>query len=256
MKVSSLINQENSNSFSYKNTAKTEKDSTATYKRSNSKTDSVEISAEASRLQAIDEKLSASSGKDYLGITKGSKENSYLIHFSDSAAVSRAVSRGYITVNGTKIELSDSVKKQLTKVDKKAQANRMQAYNRYIMQHELAVAQQQSETYANAAQDTHKALETASKMTRGKKVSNADEQALMEYNPQLYAMARIMAMLAKQKEQIEGLLEAEEKPVEDKSVEGVEWADFEWKSYENQLEVSFEGNSPSTGAVTEVEIDL
>jgi hypothetical protein len=78
----------------------------------------------------------------------------------------------------------------------------------------------------------------------------------MEYNPQLYAMARIMAMLAKQKEQIEGLLEAEEKPAEDKSVEGVEWADFEWKSYETQLEVSFEGNSPSTGVVTEVEIDL
>lgn len=207
MKVSSLLNKVNNNSVSFSNTSKSEKDSIATHKRVNSKTDSVEISAEASSLQGIDEKLSASSGKDYLGITKGSKENSYLIHFSDSAAVSRAVSRGYITVNGTKIELSDTVKKQLTKVDKKAQADRMQAYNRYIMQHELAVAQQQSESYEKAAQDAYKALETASKMTRGKKVSNADEQALMEYNPQLYAMSRIMAMLSKQKEQMEGLLE-------------------------------------------------
>ena len=29
-----------------------------------------------------------------MGITKGDKENSYIVHFSDSAMVSRAVARG------------------------------------------------------------------------------------------------------------------------------------------------------------------
>ena len=40
------------------------------------------------------EKITATSGKDVLGITKGDKENSYIVHFSDSAMVSRAVARG------------------------------------------------------------------------------------------------------------------------------------------------------------------
>ena len=38
------------------------------------------------------EKITATSGKDVLGITKGDKENSYIVHFSDSAMVSRAFS--------------------------------------------------------------------------------------------------------------------------------------------------------------------
>ena len=54
--------------------------------------------------------MSAASGKDILGITKGDKDNSFVIHFSDSAMVSRAVSRGYITVNGVKLELSEETK--------------------------------------------------------------------------------------------------------------------------------------------------
>ena len=37
------------------------------------------------------EKITATSGKDVLGITKGDKENSYIVHFSDSAMVSTAV---------------------------------------------------------------------------------------------------------------------------------------------------------------------
>ena len=35
-----------------------------------------------------DKKITATSGKDVLGITKGDKENSYIVHFSDSAMVS------------------------------------------------------------------------------------------------------------------------------------------------------------------------
>ena len=38
-----------------------------------------------------------------MGITKGDKENSYIVHFSDSAMVSRAVARGYVTVNGADV---------------------------------------------------------------------------------------------------------------------------------------------------------
>lgn len=63
------------------------------------------------------EKITATSGKDVLGITKGDKENSYIVHFSDSAMVSRAVARGYVTVNGKEVELTEDTKQQLLKTD-------------------------------------------------------------------------------------------------------------------------------------------
>lgn len=51
--------------------------------------DVVEISSEAYGAREKTEQMSATSSKDTLGITKGSKENTYIIHFSDSAIVSR-----------------------------------------------------------------------------------------------------------------------------------------------------------------------
>lgn len=116
-----------------------------TYKSVSKKMDSLEISSEAYELRNNDERISVTSGKDTLGITKGDKENTYVIHFLDSAMVSRAIARGYITVNGVDIELSDEVKNQLTDINKQVQADREKAYNEYIMQNELAVAKQQSE---------------------------------------------------------------------------------------------------------------
>ena len=85
-----------------------------------------------------------------MGITKGDKENSYIVHFSDSAMVSRAVARGYVTVNGKEVELTEDTKRQLLKVDKEASAAREKAYQDYVMQYEMAVAKQQSEAWRKA----------------------------------------------------------------------------------------------------------
>jgi len=112
---------------------------------STAKMDSLEISSEAHKLQESPTKMSATSGKDSLEITKGNSENSYVVHFKDSAMVSRAVSRGYITINGKDIQLSDDVKNQLISIDKQAQVKREAAYKEYIMQHDMAVAKQQAE---------------------------------------------------------------------------------------------------------------
>ena len=51
-----------------------------------------------------------------------------LWHFSDSAMVSRAVARGYVTVNGKEVELTEDTKQQLLKTDKEASAAREKAY--------------------------------------------------------------------------------------------------------------------------------
>lgn len=188
--------------------------------------DSLEISSEAYELQN-DEKISATSGKDILGITRGNKENNFVIHFSDSAMVSRAVSRGYITVNGINIELSDKIKEHLTNVNKQVQTDRKKAYNKYIAQHELAVAKQQSETLKKAFENIPDILEMLEKILKEGNVSSKETKKLMEKSENM----------------------------SNGTVQGVSWSDFEWKSFETQMTVIME-KTPVIENVTEAEISL
>jgi len=198
-----------------------------TYRSVSKKMDSLEISSEAYELQNNDEKISATSGKDILGITRGNKGDNFVIHFSDSAMVSRAVSRGYIRVNGINIELSDKMKEQLTNVNKQAQANREKAYNKYIMQHELSVAKQQSETWKNVFEDVPDILEILEKILKESRISSKEAKKLTE----------------------------ELGNISNETVQGVSWSDFEWKSFETQMTVSIE-RTPIIESVTEGEISL
>lgn len=214
--------------------------------------DSLEISSEAYELQNNDEKISATSGKDTLGITRGDKENTFVIHFSDSAMVSRAISRGYITVNGVDIELLDEVKMQLTNANKQAQANREKVYNEYIIQHELAVAKQQSEALSKAYGDMSEAFEIAVKISKGGRVSSWEARKLMETTPDLYAMAMAAAaMPVKRAEQseIESINEEGAENISSETVQGVSWSDFEWKSYETQMTILMEKTPVIEGVV-------
>lgn len=171
------------------------------------KRDSVEISSAAYGRIATAEKMSATSGKDTLGITKGDTDNSFVIHFSDSAMVSRAVSRGYITVNGVELKLSEETKQQLLKVDEQAKAKREKAYNDYVMQHEMAVAKQQSETWRNAFNNMTDTIDILEGFFDTKAMSKQYESALNAY------------------ENMQG---------------GVSWSQFEWKTFDTQMKVSFE----------------
>lgn len=173
--------------------------------------DSVEISAKNYKT----EKMTATSGKDTLGITKGDKDNSYVIHFSDSAMVSRAVSRGYIMVNGVNIELSEETKKQLKKTDEQAKAAREKAYNEYVMQHEIAVAKQQSEAWKKALGELPEGL-----------------KILLEVNTD---SVRSSEQSGKQKLQYNNALKAY-----DSANGGVSWSQFEWKTYDTHMTVAFE----------------
>lgn len=207
--------------------------------------DILEISDE-SRASQTDEPFTATSGKDTLGISKGNKENTYIIHFTDSAIVSRTVSRGYITVNGNHIELSEDTKKKLIETDKQAEADRMRAYNEYIMQHDMAVAQQQSETWKKATKDSAKALEIAAKLSSGKKITSSEAQQLMKFNPQLYAMAMSAAAMAKSHGEHQSTKQVKsdrDDYVSEMKNDGVEWSQFEWKTYESQMTVSLNGES-------------
>lgn len=220
------------------------------------KLDSLEISFEAYALQNSDENISATSGTDALGITKGSKENTFIIHFSDSAMVSRAISRGYITVNGVDIQLSDKVKKQLAEVDEQAQTDREKAYSEYIMQHDLAVARQQGDTLRQAYKNMMQAFEIAAKVANGYQVSSEERKKLMETSPELYAMAMAAAATAEKKQdKADRAVNTDGTESAADETQGVSWSDFEWKSYETQMGVSME-ETPLIENISEGELRL
>ena len=221
------------------------------------KTDTLSISKEAYQTPGSDETMRATSGKDSLGITKGEKANRFVIHFSDSAMVSRAISRGYLTVNGVDIQLSDDLKKQLAEIDKQAQTDREAAFYQSTMAHDLAVTKQQSEAWANAYKDLAEAIEIASKISAGGKVSSSDLKKLMETSPQLYAMAMATKTIAEsQEKQTETeITENEETSKSNAATQGVIWSDFEWKSYETQMSVTIDG-TPSVTSIEKGEVIL
>ena len=171
------------------------------------KRDSVEISSSAYGRTVTEGKMSATSGKDTLGITKGDTDNSFVIHFSDSAMVSRAVSRGYITVNGVELKLSEETKQQLLKVDEQAKAEREKAYNDYVMQHEMAVAKQQSETWKNAFGNMTDTVDILEELFDTKTMPKQYKSALKAY---------------------------------ENTQDGVNWSQFEWKTFDTQMKVSVE----------------
>lgn len=99
--------------------------------------------------------------KDVVEISKEAKEilkisnsktshNSSSIYFEDSAAVLRAIDRGYVTVDGKNIRLSDEDKKNLLQMDKIAQEKRLSTFYKRHLEHEVAVFKQQ-----NAAWDLY-----------------------------------------------------------------------------------------------------
>lgn len=147
-------------------------------------------------------------------ITATSKENSYIVHFSDSAMVSRAVARGYVTVNGADVELTEDTKRQLLKVDKEASAAREKAYQDYVMQYEMAVAKQQSEAWRKALDGVPDSLRMLLEINNTENVPEYSEKQKKQYNDAIKAYEH--------------------------TGNGVSWSQFEWKTYDTQMTVTFE----------------
>lgn len=166
-------------------------------KKANAGRDTVEITADAYELQT---ELNASSGPDDLFIERGKSDNSFVIHFDNVAIAHRVVDRGYITVNGQNIQLTDEIKEKIIKTSEEAFKANERATLEYAARHNMIVAKQQAEARAEESKRMSRAMEIMSKMASGAKVSKEDLQFLKEYNPEMYAMALNAAMMAERKE--------------------------------------------------------
>ncbi|MDE6962114.1 MAG: hypothetical protein K2P30_00620 [Lachnospiraceae bacterium] len=119
---------------------------------------------------------------------------------TDSSDIGAMLSSGRMEVDGVSIELSEEAKLALEEAREKLIAERTAELERYTAEFNGYVAKQQSEAYEDMAEDMAKALETARRIANGDIVPAKDEQKLLEYDAELYKMAKNAAMLHEMEE--------------------------------------------------------
>jgi len=128
-------------------------------------------------------------------LTRIGDTDKFSLTFDNSAMLNRAVKQGFLEIEGKRIELSDDVKKQLLATDKQLQESRRRVAAQNFLLHEAAASRQNSDAMKAANDKMARTLKTASRIMQGKKVSPADEKELMEFNHELYYMAKNAAVL-------------------------------------------------------------
>jgi hypothetical protein len=158
--------------------------------------DEVEISAAGYSLQVQEQAADRQAEKPQeFTYSRIGDSQRYQLHFTDTAMISRVVKQGYVELEGQRVALSDEVKKQLLAAGKQMQAVRQQISQHNFLLHETANARQSSDAMKEANDKMSRAMMTASRIMHGRKVSPADEKELMEFNKDLYAMAKNAAAL-------------------------------------------------------------
>ena len=158
--------------------------------------DEVEISAAGYSLQVQEQAADRQAEKPQeFTYSRIGDSQRYQLHFTDTAMIGRVVKQGYVELEGKRVALSDEVKKQLLAAGKQMQAVRQQISQHNFLLHETANARQTSDAMKEANDKMSRAMMTASRIMHGRKVSPADEKELMEFNKDLYAMAKNAASL-------------------------------------------------------------
>lgn len=223
--------------------------------------DKAEISRQGRELQQAERERNAAVTKREsapaisFGVSRIGNDNKFVLSFSDTAMVNRAVKQGYLELNGQRIGLTDDVKKLMLATSKKILDERRTVAVQNMLMQEAANSRRSSDAMQETSAKMSRTMKTASRIMHGRKVSPADEKELMEFNKDLYNMAKIAAALAKYRhredddedEQISAANDAaraKEAEPKDYSVE-----EIEMPQTETQLTVSLEGDTPQIVSV-------
>ncbi|MCH5256985.1 MAG: hypothetical protein J1D87_06800 [Lachnospiraceae bacterium] len=122
------------------------------------------------------------------------------IVFTNATDIGKALATRQVSVDGVSIELSDEAMQALYDARDKFYADRDAETERYVAEFNKYAAEQQKEAAEDMAEDMAKALATARRIANGDIVPAIDEQKLLEYNADLYKMAKAAAMLHQMEE--------------------------------------------------------
>ena len=169
--------------------------------KTKNRTDKVEISRTGKELSQEGKEKNVTKSNENMpdiefSVIRRGDANRCTVSFADPAMVHRAVKQGYIEIDGKQMELADDVKKQLIAANQQIQNAKKAVSLHNMLLHEAANARQTSDAMKEANDKMSRVMITASRIMHGRKVSPVDEKELMEFNKDLYAMAKSAAALA------------------------------------------------------------
>ena len=220
--------------------------------------DVVELSSEGKSLQASTKKTTTDASADASDAATASSDVQFLgegasrrLRFTSAEAVHQALKDGYVELNGQQYFLSDDMKRTLTAEDKAMQKMRQGIINANLMQQEAVSTRRTGESAQKSAQAQSRIMETAMRIMKGRKVSQADEKELAQAAPDLYKIAKSMGALNQHK------LTRKEKEDDDKLSQQHD-ADREWEQSPSSIpdavdkpvpEYSVDIEMPDSGSV-------
>lgn len=173
------------------------------------------------------------------------------ILFTNAADMGKALANGSINVDGVSVDLSEEAIQALKEAREKFYSDRDAETERYVAEYNSHVAKQQQEAAEDMSEDMAKALVTARRIANGDIVPAIDEKKLLEYNEELYQMAKTAAMLHQMEEHRKHKsLYGDE---EDREYTDPEAETAPQQKYAVEVEVSL-GDTPAVESITEGEL--
>ena len=124
--------------------------------------------------------------------------------------VLKAEHEGYIEVNGNRFTVTADMASQMRRAYDEMKARNEAKMARQAAEANARAARQQAEAAEDEAESMKQAMEIARRISKGGRVPPRDEKFLMEYSQEMYLSAKMMALMAKEHEKHDSVLEDEE----------------------------------------------
>ncbi len=118
--------------------------------------------------------------------------------------------KGRVSIDGDTLELSDEVTNAIREAHEKMMEQNAAINEMNAAAHNMVAAEQQGDVIKSAMEDQAKAIEIAARISKGGQVPPGDEEFLLKTNPDMYKLAKLAAMHAKEHEKYKTLLEEKE----------------------------------------------
>ena len=162
--------------------------------------------------KSLAEKIKSDGGKL---TAEQTRRDTFKLSYGD---VITAEQEGYISKGGERYEVSPELAAGIRQAYDAAVAKNQAIQMRNMIAQSAENAKKQTEALKKSGDDMLKAIQIYSRIAKGGRVPPEDEQFLMQYSQTMYMSAKMQAMMAKEHEKYDSLLEDEEET----SDEGVE----------------------------------
>ena len=158
------------------------------------------------------EKIKSDGGKLTAETTR---RDTFKLSYGDVLTVEK---EGFISRNGERYDVSPELAAGIRQAYDAAAAKNQAIQMRNMIAQSAENAKKQTEALKKSGDDMLKAIQIYHRIAKGGRVPPEDEQFLMQYSQTMYMSAKMQAMMAKEHDKYDSLLEDEEET----SSEGVE----------------------------------